>query len=70
MDPPTVERICDLWSRACNRELALRVLGLALPYPLTVLSNEVVALLSVRGSLCGRLSWKDWNIPRLRWRWL
>jgi chlorobactene glucosyltransferase len=45
-------------------------LGLAFLYPLTILSIEVVALLSIQRSLCGRLSWKGRSIPRPRWRWL
>jgi chlorobactene glucosyltransferase len=49
----------------------LRVpLGLAFLYPLTILANGVVALLSVHHTVFGRLSWKGRTIPRPRWTWL
>jgi chlorobactene glucosyltransferase len=45
-------------------------LGLVLLYPFTVLAYEVVALLSIQRSLCGRLSWKGRALPRPHWTWL
>lgn len=44
--------------------------GLAFLYPVTILANEVVALLSVQRSLWGRISWKGRSISRSRWKWL
>ncbi len=44
--------------------------GLALLYPLTILTNEVVAFRSLRLSLAGRLTWKGRRLPRQRWRWV
>jgi chlorobactene glucosyltransferase len=49
----------------------LRVpLGLGFLYPITILSNGVVALISVHRTLFGRLSWKGRTVERPRWTWL
>ena len=44
--------------------------GLAFIYPFTILSNEIAALLSLRNSLGGRLSWKGRKIAQPHWKWL
>jgi len=43
--------------------------GLAFLYPLTILANELAALLSLRASFAGRLSWKNRQIARKPWKW-
>lgn len=43
---------------------------LAFLYPLTVLANEAVALVSLSRSLSGELLWKGRKIPRPRLKWL
>jgi chlorobactene glucosyltransferase len=43
---------------------------LAFLYPLTILSNEVIAIQSIQQSLAGRLSWKGRRISRPHWKWL
>ncbi len=44
-------------------------LRLAFLYPITLLTNEVVAFQSLRLSLTGRLTWKGRTLNRTQWRW-
>lgn len=44
-------------------------LRLAFLYPITLLTNEVVAFQSLRLSLAGRLTWKGRTLTQPHWRW-
>lgn len=43
---------------------------LAFVYPITLLTNEVVAFQSLRLSFAGRLTWKNRTLTKIHWRWL
>lgn len=59
---------CLLWLLAYGE---IRVpLWLAFLYPVTILSNSLVAIRSIHSSISGRLSWKGRALPRTRWKWL
>ena len=45
-------------------------LWLAFLYPLTILSNTIVALRSIQHSLNGWLTWKGRDISQSHWKWL
>lgn len=42
---------------------------LAFLYPVTLLTNEVVAFQSLRLSLAGHLTWKGRTLTHAHWRW-
>jgi len=45
-------------------------IGLALLYPVTILSIVWVGFSSLWNSLTGNLSWKDRHVPRTHWKWV